>query len=173
MTSKRPFRSALVGEHRFVSRIFSNDWELVGDGEVIARLRRIPSTHTSLVWLSDGRRLELEPAGWGTVVATGDSEMARIERQSWWGRRWDVTGTGFGYELISEPLPRRWTLRIGGHPVGHLAGTMWSYNRVDVHTDVAVPIHAVILSWHVIARPWEAAAAPRVLRPMAAPKPTT
>ncbi|HEX9645639.1 MAG TPA: hypothetical protein VGC11_16730, partial [Acidimicrobiia bacterium] len=69
MTSKKPFRSALVGEYRFVSRIFSNDWELVGQDGVVARLRRIPSTHTSLVSLSDGRRLELQPAGWGTVVA--------------------------------------------------------------------------------------------------------
>jgi hypothetical protein len=172
MTSKKPFRSALVGEYRFVSRILSNDWELVGQDGVVARLRRIPSTHTSLVSLSDGRRLDLQPAGWGTVVAIGDAEQARIERQSWWGRRWEVTGVGFGYELTSDPMPRRWTLRIGGHPVGRLAGTIWSYNRIVVQNDVAVPVHAVILAWHVIARPWEAAAAPRVLRPRAVPKKT-
>lgn len=170
MTSNRPFRSALVGDHRFVSRFMSNDWELVGPDGVVARMRRVPSTHTSLVWLPDGRKLELEPAGWGTVLATGDPEKAKIERQSWWGRRWEITGATFGYELTSDPLPRRWTLRIGGHPVGRLAGTAWSYNRLEVHTDVAVPVHAVILSWHVLARPWEAAAAPRVLKPMAVPK---
>jgi len=170
MTASRPFRSALVGEHRFVSRMFSNDWQLVGPDGVVARLRRIPSTHTSLATLGDGTRLEIEPAGWGTVVATGDAQKARIERRSWWGRRWEVTGIGFGYELTSDPLPRHWSLRIGGHPVGRLAGTIWSYNRLIVNTDVAVPVHAVILAWHVIARPWEAAAAPRSLRPLA-PRP--
>lgn len=170
MPTKKPFRSALVGEYRFVSGLFSNDWELVGENETIARMRRIASTHTSLVWLADGRRLELEPAGWGTVLAKGDAENARITRQSWWGRRWEVTGTSFGYELTSDPTPRRWTIRVGGHPVGRLAGTLWSYNRLDVQTDVAVPVHAVILAWHVIARPWEAAAAPRALRPVARPK---
>jgi hypothetical protein len=170
VTSKRQFRSALVGEHQFVSRFLSNDWELVGPDGVVARMRRVPSKHTSLVWLPDGRKLELKPDGWGTVVAVGDSEKAKIERQSWWGRRWEVTGTTFGYELTSDPTPRRWTLRIGGHPVGHLAGTFLTYNRVDVHTDVAVPVHALILSWHVIARPWEAAASARVLRPKPRPK---
>ena len=171
MTVNRAFRSALVGDHRFESQLFSNDWQLVGPEGVVARLRRIPSTHTSLAALADGRRLEIEPAGWGTVVAHGDAQKARIERQSWWGRRWEVTGVGFGYELTSDPLPRRWSLRIGGHPVGRLAGTVWSYNRLEVHTDVAVPVHALILAWHVIARPWEAAAAPRSLRPISRPEP--
>ena len=30
---------------------------------------------------------------------------------------------------------------------------------------VAVPLSALLLSWHVVARPWEAAAEPRVFVP--------
>ena len=165
MTSRRLFRTTVTGEIRFKSRPLSNVWLMTGYDGVIARLRRIPSTHTSLATLSDGTRLELRPEGWGTVVAVGDNHGAKIVRESWWGRRWAVTGTGFAYDLTSDPMPRRWTLRIGGHPVARIAGTLWSYNRMIVEADVAVPIHALILSWHVLARPWEAAAAPRSLRP--------
>jgi hypothetical protein len=165
VTSRRLFRTTVTGDIRFKSRPFSNVWLMTGYDGVIARLRRIPSTHTSLATLSDGTKLELHPEGWGTVVAAGDNQGAKIVRESWWGRRWAVTGTGFSYDLTSDPMPRRWTLRIGGHPVARVAGTMWSYNRIIVQADVAVPIHALILSWHVLARPWEAAAAPRSLRP--------
>jgi hypothetical protein len=67
--------------------------------------------------------------------------------------------------LTSDPIPRRWTMRVGGHPVAQIAGTMWSYNKVTVVPVFALPVHAVLLSWHVLARPWEAAATPRVLLP--------
>jgi hypothetical protein len=157
-------RPELVGTHRFRSRLFSNDWTLSSDtGETVARIRRIPSIHVSRVTFPDGGRLELRPSGWGSVVAEGDVEAARIDRESWWGRVWRVSGKGFEYELTSDHLPRKWTLRVGGHPVARIAGTMWSYNRVTVVPDFALPVHAVLLAWHVLARPWEAAATPRVL----------
>lgn len=162
----------MTGEVRFKSRLFSNVWVMTSADGVLARLRRIPSTHTSLVTLADGTALEVEPEGWGTVVIAGDTQSARIVRESWWGRRWSVTGLGFAYDLTSDPMPRRWSLRIGGHPVAHLAGTPWSYNRMMVHADVGIPVHALILSWHVLCRPWEAAAAPRTLRPQQPPPPT-
>ncbi len=165
MTTGRLFRTTLTGEIRFRSGLFSNDWTMTADGTTVARLRRIPSRHVSMAVLGDGTRLELRPEGWGTVVADGDNHNARVIRESWWGRRWSVVGLGFAYELTSDPLPRRWTLRVGGHPVARIAGTWWSYNRITVQADVGVPIHALILSWHVLARPWEAAAAPRSLRP--------
>jgi hypothetical protein len=164
VTSHRLFRSTVSGEVRFTSRLLSNVWVVSARGEPLARLRRIPSIHTSIVTLADGTNLELRPEGWGTVVAVGDNHQARIVRESWWGRKWVVSGTGFAYDLTSDPMPRRWTLRIGGHPVARIAGTWWTYNRIVVNADVAVPLHALILSWHVLARPWEAAAAPRVLR---------
>jgi hypothetical protein len=158
-------RPQLIGTHHFHSRLFSNFWILVRDDEVVARIRRIPSIHVSRVTFPDGGKLELVPAGWGAVVAEGDAEEARIDRESWWGRSWRVSGKGFSYDLTSDHLPRRWTLRVGGHPVARLAGTMWSYNRLVVEPDFSLPVHAVLLSWHVLARPWEAAAAPRVLVP--------
>jgi hypothetical protein len=165
-------RPELVGTHHFHSRLFSNDWLLVRDDEVVARVRRIPSLHVSRVAFPDGGRLELRPAGWGTVIAEGDAEDARIDRESWWGRLWRVSGKGFSYELTSDHLPRRWTLRVGGHPVARIAGTLWSYNRMTIQPDFAVPVHAVLLSWHVLARPWEAAATPRVLVPQSRPEAT-
>ena len=125
-------------------------------------MRRYPSRHTSRGSLADGTKIDLTPDGWGSMELTADgTAIGRIDRRSWWGRRWDITGDGFACNLTSDPMPRRWTFRIGGEPIGNLAGTMWSYNRLSVHTDVTVPIHALILSWQVLARPWEAAAATR------------
>lgn len=156
----------VVGECRFDSALLSNRWSLLQAGTELAQLRRDPTRHTSSGTLTDGTVLELIPAGWGTVELTADdTALARIDRRSWWGRSWDISGTGFGCELTSDPMPRRWTFRIGGEPIGRLAGTPWSYNRLTVHTDVSVPVHAIVLAWHVLARPWEAAAAPRSLIP--------
>jgi hypothetical protein len=70
---------------------------------------------------------------------------------------------------VSDPLPRRWSLRFGSEPVGRLAGGLLSYNHLAVHTDLAVPVVALALTWHVLARPWEAAAAPGALVPQRAP----
>ena len=159
-------RPGLVGTHMFHSRLFSNDWVLQdAAGTTIARIRRLPSIHVSNVVLADHGRLQLKPEGWGRVVAFGDQEAAQIERESWWGGRWRVSGKGFEYLMTSDHRPRRWTLRIGDHPMARLAGTSLSYNRVTLDTDFAVPIHAALLCWHVLARPWEAAATPKVLVP--------
>ncbi len=156
----------IIGGARFSSRAFSNDWELVRDSGRIARLRRIPSRHVSLVELADGTRLTLEPEGWGTVIARFDDDdtgAGRIARQSWWGRAWEIQSPGFSCRLTSDPIPRRWSLRFGTEAVGRIAGGYFSYNHVDVQTDVAVPVTSLVLGWHVIARPWEQAAAPGAL----------
>jgi hypothetical protein len=160
----------VVGESRFTSRLFSNRWSLIHRGTTVAELLRDPLRHTSMVVLPDGIRIDLTPSGWGTIEATvGDEALARIDRRSWWGRRWQIEGLGFSCDLTSDPAPRRWTFRIGGEPVGHLAGTLWSYNRLRVQSDVVMPVHALALAWHVLARPWEQAAAPRTLVPDAGP----
>lgn len=162
----RRFQPMIAGECRFLSHPFSNEWVLVQEGTRLATLRRHPRRHVSTVSLESGSDFELQPQGWGTVVALEDgTERGRITRRSWWGRAWDLTSTTFGYELTSDFVPRRWTLRIGNEPVGRLAGTPFSYNRLRVHTDVAVPVLPLALAWHVLARPWEAAAAPGTLVP--------
>jgi hypothetical protein len=162
----RPLRiPSVVGEARFRSQLLSNAWSLRQGDTELARLVRIPSRHTSEVTFSDGTTLELRPEGWGTVTAVFDDEQewGRILRRSWWGRAWEIEGQGFAIGLASDPLPRRWSLRIGSQPVGRLAGGIASYNRLDVHSDVSVPVPALALAWHVLARPWEQAAAPGTL----------
>lgn len=137
---------------------------------MIAELSRHPSRHTTTAILEDGMELTMAPASWGAIVAaTREGPVATIERRSWWGRRWEIGGSGFGCEVTSDPLPRRWTLRIGGEPMGRIAGSAFSYNKMVADLDVTVPVHALILAWHVLVRPWEAAAAPRTLVPEQGP----
>jgi hypothetical protein len=170
MPERRSPGQAIAGEVRFFSRPFSNEWRLTVADRELAVLRRVPSRHISEVATADGTRYRLQPEGWGTVVALEEeAERGRITRRSWWGRAWDLTSPVFGYALTSDPLPRRWTLRVGNEPVGRLAGTPFSYNRLRVLTDVAVPVLPLVLCWHVLARPWEAAAAPGSL--VAQPRP--
>lgn len=171
--TNRPGRVPVVfGTCRFESVVFSNRWRLVQDRKVLAQLQRVPTRHVSLVQLPDGSRIELRPFGWGTVVAyRGEEEVGRAVRRSWWGRQYELTGPGFACELTSDPLPRRWSLRYGTEQVGWLAGTLWSYNLLRVQADVAVPISSLALAWHVLARPWEAAAAPGALVPAREPYP--
>ncbi|MBI5157810.1 MAG: hypothetical protein HZA58_07345 [Acidimicrobiia bacterium] len=160
----------LLGRVHFESGFLSSDWRLRSSRGAIASFRRYPSLHLSRGWI-DRTPVEIKPQGWGTVVFFEEGrEMGRIIRRSWAGRRWDLVGDGFGCELVSEPLPRHWTLRIGGQPIAHIAGTPLSYNRLRVQADISVPVWALALVWHVVVRPWEAAAEPRTLRPVSAPR---
>lgn len=172
MPYRLPRVPAIVGDCRFESALGSNRWRLLQDRKVLAELQRVPTRHTSVLRLPGTGDMELRPAGWGTVVAMhGDTEVGRVVRRSWWGRRWQVSGPGFACDLVSDPLPRRWSLRFGSEPIGRLSGGLLSYNRLAVHTDLAVPVVALALSWHVLARPWEAAAAPGALVPPRAQTP--
>lgn len=159
----------VLGTVWFRSSLMSNVWTLETSSGTIARFTRIPSRHLSVGWIGD-QRIEIRPQGWGTVVLLEEGrEMGRIVRRSWLGRRWDLEGTGFACELVSEPLPRRWTLRIGGHPVAGVTGTAWSYNRLTIAADISIPVWAAALVWQVVVRPWELAAEPRTLRPVGVP----
>ena len=154
------------GECTFTSYPFSNRWELWCRDERLAVMARRPGQHVSEVELADGRTVTLMPEGWGTVVAVeGDKEWGRIIRRSWWGRRWDLESPTFGYTITSDLMPRRWTIRVGNEPVGYLAGGLLSYNRLQVGADVALQVLPLVMAWHVLARPWEAAAAPGSLVP--------
>lgn len=166
--SRRAHRIPMAyGECRFESALFSNVWVLVHDRRELAALRRIPSRHMSLLVLPDKAVFEIKPHGWGTVVMESDlgDEVARIERRSWWGRTWEISGADFACDLVSDPLPRRWSLKFGTETVAHLKGRLWSYNRLTVDSHIAIPVTSLALAWHVLARPWEAAAAPGALVP--------
>ncbi len=161
----------LLGRVQFESGFMSDTWRMSSPSQgKVGTFRRYPSLHLSRGVVA-GVPIEIKPEGWGTVVyLEAGVETGRIVRRSWTGRRWDLIGSGFGCELVSEPLPRRWTLRIGGHPIAALAGTPLSYNRLRANVDVSVPAWALALVWHVVVRPWEAAAEPRTLRPVPAPR---
>ena len=160
-------QSLIRGEAQLVSPWFSNQWSLFNGGVEIARLRRFPRLHISAVQFPDGTEWTIEPDGYAVVKALDahDVEVARITRRSWWGRSWDVTGTGFAYELVSHPMPRRWHVGVGGSPLAEIRGSLISYNTVTIDAPLSLPTAAAVLAWHVIARPWEAAAAPRGLVP--------
>lgn len=156
----------LLGTAELLSPAFSNEWTLIQDGVELAAIRRHPRVFVSTVRLDDGTRWVLEPAGRGVVRAVEDeSEIARAVRRSWIGRRWDLVGTGFAYELASLPMPRSWIIAVGGSQVASISGRLLSYNRVTFEGLLSVPLVAVLLAWQVVARPWEAAAEPGRLVP--------
>ncbi len=154
----------MSGEMEMRSPLFSNEWSVRRQDEEIARLRR--RNYTSIVDLARGGRAVMEPVDQGTVHAMfAGREVARITRMSWLGRHWEITGPGFTYDLFSQAAPRRWRLTLANGMISEIEGGVGSYNRVKFHNQVAVPLSALLLSWHVVARPWEAAAEPRVLVP--------
>ena len=146
------------GEMR--SAFLSRDWELRKEGGLIAVGRRQVWRRTSEVELSDGRQWLISPAGWGTVELTErDDVLARGQRLNWVGRAWDLTGESFAYELRAQSMAlRRWAIELGGGPVAHLNGGVASFNRLRIEANLPVPLEAVMLSWHIIVRAWEAAA---------------
>lgn len=162
-----PHATLLIGTTELRSPVFSNEWHVENGGRKIAIARRHPRLHTSTVRFPDGSAITLTPTGQSTVSAVDgtETEVAKIVRTSWWGRHWEVTAQQFSYELVSHPRPRRWAFTVGGSAVAELAGSLASYNRVRVETSIGVPLIAVLLGWHVIARPWEAAAEPGGLVP--------
>ena len=162
----------VTGDLELTSPWFSNEWWLVQQGEDLAQIRRHGRLYVSDIHLADGTEWLLEPFGPGIVraVERDGSEFARVVRRSWMGRRWDLTSKQFGYELVSDPRPRRWFISLGGAPAAEISGSLISYNAVDVTASIGVPLVAVLLAWHVIARPWEAAAEPRGLVPSRTPR---
>jgi hypothetical protein len=170
--SREPYRQMVYGELQLRSPWFSNQWRLLQHGEELARVTRLGRIYTSVVTVADGTRWVQQPAGTGVVQAVDEltNEFARVTRRSWIGRRWDLTSPHFGYELVSDPRPRRWRIEVGGAAAATITGSLVSYNRVDVNAAIGVPLAAVLLGWHVIARPWEAVAEPRGLIPVSQPE---
>ena len=143
----------------------SSRWQLTSDGHELATLRRIGRLHISRIYLPTGEEAVLTPHERSSVVALDSegSELARITRTSWFGRKWDISSQRWAYQLVSYPRPRRWHVAVGGTSVAEINGALLSYNRVRIDAPLGVPILVVALAWHSIARPWEAAAAPATL----------
>ena len=155
-----------MGEAELTSGLFSNEWQLVQGGEVLAKAIRRPRNGYTRVTRADGSRWMLQPDGWGIVRAVEDDvPFARATRESFWGNRWEISGVGFTNLLQHDGrVPRRWQLAVGQEPAAWLRGSPVNYNRVRIDAPISLPMSAALLSWHVIARPWEAVAfAPELL----------
>ena len=150
LMAERGLFTMVYGSAQLRSPLMSSRWRLDGaDGE-IATLRRLGRLHISRLYLPGGEEAVLVPEERSVVTALDDAgdELARITRTSW---------------FVSDPRPRRWQITVGGTPVAQITGSLVSYNRVDIEAPLGVPVLVVALAWHVIARPWEAAAAPSTL----------
>ncbi len=167
----RSTREMLYGRAQLRSPWFSNRWRFIRDGETVLRLQRIGRIYTTIVDRGDARWI-LDPHGTGVVRALDGNghEFGRVVRRSWLGRRWDLVSQSWNYELASHPRPRAWAIEIGGAAAAEIRGSLVSYNRVDVNAMIGVPLVAVLLAWHVIARPWEAIAEPSGLLPVPRPE---
>lgn len=153
----------LKGLAQFRSPLFSRTWTLFqGDG-ILARAHRTVWRRTSKIVIPDGPTWEIAPAGWGNLeVIAGDAVLARAERQGGLGRTWRIDSPRFGYILSARSMARRrWTIDLGDHPVATLRGAALNFNRLDVDAGIGIPLEVVMVSWHIIVRAWEAAAASR------------
>ena len=155
----------VYGDTQMLSPFMSNRWRLVSNGEEVAQLRRFGRLHISRIYVPTGEEAVITPHEHSAVVAldTEGVELARITRTSWLGRHWEVTSKRWAYELVSDPRPRRWQVKVGGTSVAQMSGSLVSYNRVRVDAPLGIPMLVLALGWHVVARPWEAAAAPSTL----------
>ena len=163
--AERGLFGTVSGSARLDSPFMSSQWKLVDNNGERARLRRLGRLHISRMSLQNGEEVTLTPSGQSVVVAVDPEgeELARITRTSWFGRRWDVTSKRWAYELVSDRRPRRWQITVGGTSVAQITGSLVSYNSVNIEAPLGAPLLVVALAWHVIARPWEAAAAPGTL----------
>lgn len=163
----------VYGHVQLRSPWFSNRWRLLrDDGTEVLRMQRLGRVYTTIVTQADDTEWVLDPHGAGVVRALDDDgkEFARVVRRSWIGRRWDLLSPAWNYELVSHPRPRAWSIDIGGASAAEIRGSLVSYNKVDVNAMIGVPLAAVLLGWHVIARPWEAIAEPAELIPGRVPE---
>lgn len=154
-------RHLITGTAQFLSPMFSRRWTLFENDEPLLTSTRSVFTRTSRIHSESGPDWVIEPGGWGVLVLrrNGD-ELARAERQDTLGRHWLLSSPHFSYELNAESmLRRRWNIGQARTPTTHLRGGALNFNRLDVETDLPVPLPAVLLSWHLIVRAWEASAA--------------
>lgn len=163
--AERGLFGMVYGTAELSSPLMSNRWLLRSGDEAVAELRRFGRLHISRMYLPTGEQAVLAPHEQSVVQALDSEggELARITRRSWLGRHWEIASKRWAYDLESDPRPRRWQITVGGTSVAQISGSLVSYNRVAIDAPLGVPILVVALAWHVIARPWEAAAAPSTL----------
>ncbi len=161
MAESRVHRSFIHGEALMRSAILSRTWELWQGDRLVASVQRLPRHRMSRAQLADGRTWIIAPDGWGVVrVEEDDTVLATARRQGVLGRRWELTGRTFGFELAASSMLRRhWTIGQGGAATTRLDGGILSFNTIAIHADLPVPTEALLAAWQVMVRAWEAASA--------------
>ena len=100
----------MLGEAELTSGLFSNEWQLIQRGEVLAKAIRRPRNWDTRVTLRDGTRWTLQPDGWGVVRAVEDDvPFARASRDSFWDEMFvlDARGRGTSIKLAAAMILRR------------------------------------------------------------------
>lgn len=143
------------------SPLFSRVWSFIDPSGPLGRATRSVTGRTSEIVLTDGTRWLIKPSGWGHLVLTErDRQIGEASREGVSGRRWQVSGQSFSYELgVDSMLRRRWQLGPTGSPIATLHGGIVSFNTMRIETGLPVPLEAIVLAWHPIVRAWEAASA--------------
>jgi hypothetical protein len=149
------------GTATFRSPLFSRTWTLTQNDHRLAVAIRHPWQRISEIELDDGTTWEIRPAGWGQLEPHSPDELlAEANRQAWTGRTWELFSPRFSYTLRGRsPALRTWSLDIVDAPVATFRGGKLTFNRLHVTADSPIPLEAVILTWHIIVRSWEAASA--------------
>ncbi len=151
----------LHGTATFRSPLFSRSWSLIQNDQTLAVAVRHPWKRISEVTLEDGTKWVIRPAGWGHIELHAAGEvLAEANRQVWTGREWELSSRRFSFILRARSLAlRTWSLDIADAPIATFRGGKLTFNRLSVTADTPVPFEAVMLTWHIIVRAWETAAA--------------
>lgn len=151
----------LHGTATFRSPLFSRTWTLTQNGRQLAVAIRHPWKRISEITLEDDTKWIIHPAGWGHIeLRSGDDVLAEASRLVWTGRQWEVSSNRFSFVLRARSLAlRTWSLDIADAPVATFKGGTFTFNRLTVTADTPIPFETVVLTWHIIVRAWETAAA--------------
>ncbi len=107
---------------------------------------------TARVDLAGGRRLLILPDGVdGLQVLEDDQPLLGGERLDPWGRRWELSGNRYSYQLVNRSgFKGRWTIGPPGQATTELR--MWTTRRIHVHAHLPVPVEVLAVAWYVIMR---------------------
>ena len=126
-------------------------WRFRSTAGVMARA--IPARRrTARIDLPDGRTWLIMPDGTDTLrLREGENLLLSAERLDPWGRRWELSGNRFCFQLTNRSaLKGRWALGPPGAEIAELR--MWTTRTMHLHSQMAVPLEVLVLAWYVIIR---------------------
>lgn len=87
----------------------------------------------------------------GLRIREGEELVLSAVRLDPWGRKWELSGTRFSYELTNRSgFKGRWTMGPPGAETAELR--MWTTRRMHLHSQLPVPLEVLVLAWYVIIR---------------------